>query len=420
MSAHSDLADGLLPSERPTQVSPPLRDFKPWHKVRKEFVRRRQWNRLIAALVERYLKAQLQEEHADWSIDADSSEVASADDIPESVRIDRPLRCLVIPGDDLLDIRSLWTDLRPQGCYIRYLGFNEAHGSEQSGTRLHISNNEVTSLGGVTHDSQVLRDRFQAIALRESQAYHVMRQYGPYHVVNLDLCDSLFPTGSGRWDTYLSALHQLAGYQMKHQTVPWLLFITSQIEAAAASKTDLEKLCEPIGSNCNSYAEFGAHFGSLFRSSPCSTSGVVDVTDLNEDEMLRLFGVALGKWLMALAGSAAPSWIVQLLRSHRYRIRDNPRVEMLSLAFQFRPMHVPPVDPTGLSAAQLTVPSFPSELDCATRLVTAVEHITDVDQILADDGLLRDAILNSSADLLESAGYDREAYLAWVTAGERT
>jgi hypothetical protein len=208
---------------------------------------------------------------------------------------------------------------------------------------------------------------------------------------------------------------------MKYQTTPWLLFITSQVEPGAACKSDLEQFCRPISDNCDSYPEFRQHFGSLFRSNPCAaTSNVVELASLDDEEMLRIFGVALGKWLMALAASASPNWIVQMRRSHRYRINANPRVEMLSLAFQFRPKHLPPVDPTGLSAAQISVPAFPTELECATRLVTAVQRISDVDEILCADAELRDAMLSSSADLMQSAGYDRDAYLRWVAEGERS
>jgi hypothetical protein len=297
---------------------------------------------------------------------------------------------LVIPGDDLLEMRALCADLQPQGCYIRYLGFNEAHGSNQSGTRIHVANNEVTW------------------------------EYGPYHLVNLDLCDSLFPTGSGRWQTYLSALHQLAIYQMKFQTTPWLLFITSQVEPGAASMPDLEKFCQPINKNCDSFPEFASHFATLFRSNPCAATEGVDLTSLDEEEMLRVFGVALGKLLIAFGTSASPNWAVQMLRSYRYRINSSPHVEMLSLAFQFRPKHQPPIDPTGLSGAKISLPSFPTELECARKLVTAVERITDVDQILTSDAALREEMLNSSADLLGSAGYDRNAYVKWVADGEQS
>ena len=125
-------------------------EFQPWHKVRKQYIRQRQWNKLTSRMVDRYLKSQLQNDAADWSVaEEDAEAVGTSAEVPESVRVDRPLRCLVIPGNDLLDLRSLWKEHLPHNCFIRYLGFNEVQGSDQRGTRVHVANNEVTSLARV-------------------------------------------------------------------------------------------------------------------------------------------------------------------------------------------------------------------------------------------------------------------------------
>ena len=76
------------------------------------------------------------------------------------------------------------------------------------------------------------------------------------------------------------------------------------------------------------------------------------------------------------------------------------------------------MDLTGLSTLQVTVPKFPDELECAVKLVAAVENITDVDELLRGDERLRAEMETASADLLEAAGYDRDRYLAWVRMGE--
>ena len=92
------LSDDIVP-DVPTHASF-HREFAPWHKVRKEYVRREQWNKLIIRYVDRNL----------------SSEIAQ-----------HPLSCLVIPGDDLLDIRSLLRDTENHGYPVSYLGFNSRH-----------------------------------------------------------------------------------------------------------------------------------------------------------------------------------------------------------------------------------------------------------------------------------------------------
>lgn len=414
----SDLADNIVQEEEPKHIARRRDDFMPWHKVRKQFIRERQWNFETAKLVKRYLK--LQTDPTDWSFDAENDDPHDPfDDIPEEIRIERPLNCLVVPGDDLLDVRSLWQSLRPHNCYMRYLGFNEGHGSNQLDTRVHVANNEVTSLDKVMRDSQVLHGPFQAIASENSQAYQYLKKYGPFHVVNLDICDSLFPTTTNDPSDYFGALHRLAEYQMKNQRTPWLLFITTQVEPGSVSAEGLQKLCQPTRSNCDSYPDFATKLGTLVPMEAFQTSdSVIEISALDDESLIRVFGVALGKWLMQLAISANPNWIVVMLTSHSYRIKVDPRVDMLSLAFQFRPKLSPPVDSTGLSNVTVKLPTFPSELESAMKLVHAVEHISDVDELLRANTELHTQMETASADLLEAAGFDREKYFAWLRSGQ--
>jgi len=59
------------------------------------------------------------------------------------------------------------------------------------------------------------------------------------------------------------------------------------------------------------------------------------------------------------------------------------------------------------------------EAELAVKLVASVQRITDVDTLLESDAMLRESLVTSSADLLESAGNDRDAYVQWVEAGEQ-
>ena len=172
---------------------------------------------------------------------------------------------------------------------------------------MHVANNEVTSLKGVLTDSLVLQDRFQSIKSPRAKAYHYLREYGPFHVVNLDLCDSLFPTKANVATDYFDAIHRLAEYQMSHQTTPWLLFITTQVEPAAVSGPELQKLCRPMRHNCNNHEDFAARLGTLVPPDALRSEDIaVDISKLADEDMVRLFGVALGKFLIS-SGSLSPS-----------------------------------------------------------------------------------------------------------------
>lgn len=412
----TDLSEDILLPALPEHIVPKRAEFAPWHKVRKQFIREKQWNFHAVNFARRFLNHCLQPLPADWD---DSERQENAAEIPEEIRVDRPLNCLVIPGDDILDIRSLWKDSRELNCWIRYLGFNHGQGSDQLETRVHIANNEVTSLQGIGSDSRVLHDAFQSVARTNSQAYAYIRNYGPFHVVNLDLCDSLFPTVSGSLGTYFSALHKLLEYQMHNQTTPWLLFITTEVAPREADPALLHQFCKATRENCNLYAEFAQRLLDLLPDTAFpAASDVVDSSGLSEEELVRLFGVALGKVLLNIAKTSQPQWRVEMLTSYKYTINPQKAVSMLSLAYQFRLVTVPPSDPVGISTAQLKPAGSFDELPLALKIVARVETIRDVDDLLAEDSGLRSQLTQASADLLSSAGYDRDEYLQWVANGE--
>jgi hypothetical protein len=188
---------------------------------------------------------------------------------------------LVIPGEDLLDVRALWGDMQQYRCSIRYLGFNESQSSDTKDTRVHVSNNAVTSLPFVLKDSRVVQDRFEAVGGQDSQAYRCLKEYGPYHVVNLDLCGPMFPNTSKDPQEYYDALLRLLAYQFEHQKAEWLLCITTVVELAVVHADGFKKLCGPTRENWIS--------PHLARLSSCNS-----------------LASRLGKWLIALCQKAQP------------------------------------------------------------------------------------------------------------------
>lgn len=402
----SDIADGIVPDRSPEHILPSRTTFKPWHKVRKQFIRKHQWNELAKRNINDSWRPDLQKRSA---MPAQSG---------SSMHVLRPLRCLVIPGDDLLDMRALWNDISPLDCFIHYLGFNEGHGSSEVGTDVHVANNGVTSLPGVLPDSQVLRDRFEAIASTSSPAYKYLRQYGPYHIVNLDLCGSMFPNTEQNVEPYFTAVNRLLEYQFASQKTNWLLLITTMVKPTVVDRERMQKLCMPTKENFDANAVFAEKFSQVVpRASLEGGDGSVELAVLSEEQMIRLFGVALGKWLLRLGQSPSPKWTVGMRRSYQYGINEEKGAVLLSLAYEMTPNIAPPMDATGMSTLSPTVKTFPSEAKCAEKLVESVSRIADVDANLAEYPALHDELLDEAADLLASAGYDRDAYLRWVNSG---
>jgi hypothetical protein len=424
MMSDSDLSDDIVQSELPQHVLPSVAlrtDFKPWHRVRKQFIRERQWNPAIRYLTQRYLRRELQSEETPWTEPsvADIEQVGTS--VPEDIRIERPLRCFLLPADDLLEVRCLWKELQNEGCYFKFLGFNKSLRDAEYRRRVDVAESAVTQLSRMCKDSQVTADTFQDIGRSNTQAFRLFRQYGPYDVVNLDICDSLVPRGIGQ-ETQASytALHQVLRYQLERQKTPWLLFATTQVDRATANQPEINKLAKPTRDNCDGHPAFAAELAKIIPDSTFrGDAHVLDISPLTATQLVQVFGIFLGKWLVSVLANASPRCTVKLLTSYRYVVEASTGVEMLSLGFIIAPHFTPPVDVVGISILETTVRPFPSELETALQIVSIAMGIRNVDEILNSDGALRNQLINAKADLLAACGYDRDAYLHWVESGER-
>lgn len=417
MPQDPEFIDGIVQDEVPVHVDIVRDKFLPWHRVRKEYIRRRQWNELTGRMVRGLWRQQLNLPE-EWSLEGDLA-AEGAVNIPRDVLLDKTLKCLMIPGEDLLDVRALWEDVQQYKCKIRYLGFNESQGSDRKNTRLYISNNAVTSLPHVASDSRVVHDRFEAIANEKSQAIRYLRDYGPYHVVNLDLCGTMFPNTRSDVTPYYEALHQLLAYQFKSQTSPWLLFVTTVVEPGVVNKDEFDKLCGPARQNFDKYADFADEVKKKIPEQAFRISATqIDISALTSDQMIALFGVALGKWLLGLCQQASPQWTFAMRRSYTYSQNELKGAAMLSLAFELKPNIAPPVDSVGMSGLNLQAKKYPDEHQCAVQLAKSVANIRDVDAHLTSDTQLKEDLTATKAALLESAGYDPGAYIKWVDGGE--
>src|SRR5262249_49791771 len=145
---------------------------------------------------------------------------------------------------------------------------------------------------------------------------------------------------------------------------------------------------------------------------------VVDLGLLAEEQVIQLFGVALGKWLLGFCHEASPKWTIVMRQSYQYAINLAKGVMMLALAFELSPNTIPPKDATGMSHLEVSPKEFTDERACAVRLVGSVAAIRDIDSEIQNNAALREELIQAKADLLEAAGYDRAAYLRWVSDGE--
>ena len=359
---------------RPTQSEP--KQFMPWHKPRKQFVRREQWCALLRRLY-------------------------------EERRPDEPLRYLGLPGTDLIDLRYLYEELcRPEGRPLRFLGFNTVG---QPGSPAHIelkiSLDEVRRLSNVDPRSDVIPDDFRRIGDEASLAWSRVRSLGPYDVINIDLCDGL--ASDPPPSPVYKAIARLLALQARNDT-PWLLLVTTRIGRGMFDAEVEELLMDLFRRNVSDCEGFHKD---------CQRFLELDVTSLNPEmcsdvDLLKLMIAAIGKWLAALVQAQAPS-CVELPSTHGYKV--NPAAvceDLVSIALRFEPVIKAPME--ALS------PSLPTsngmECDNAKRILRRSAQRLDVDAILAERPDLNEELIDEITRLLAQARFDVTDYREWLAS----
>ena len=354
------------------------RAFKPWHRPRKQFVRREQWAEQVKRLY-----------------------------------ADRPaedsLRYLGLPGTDLIDLRYLHDQIcRPDDRPLIFLGFNsEAQPNSPAQDELKISLYEVGRLPNVQQQhSDIIHDDFRRLSDVSSIAWKRARALGPFDVVNIDLCDGLASDSPTIHQSIYDALGQVTALQ-SHSLTPWLLLITTRIgrdmfdcdaEAAILQRFhDNVCTCDGFAEECQQHLGLDA---TTIDSSTCSAANY-----------LKLMIVALGKWLAKLVQASRTSQ-VKLVSTLGYRVvKSSPCEDLVSIALRCEPIVVPPEN------ALLPAPPKPfDECETAKRIVRRAAKRKDVDSMLEADPDMHEALTVEMEELLTAARYDRSAYREWLNS----
>jgi hypothetical protein len=370
-----DLAAGIFGDIEYAPTQPAPKTFKPWHRPRKQYVRREQ---LLAQLRRLY----------------------------QHRRPDEPLRYLGLPGTDLIDLRYIHDKLcSDQGRILRFLGFStEAQPGSPAHVELSLSLDEVRRLSNVDPQSDVIPDDFRRIGDEASIAWSRARSLGPFDVVNIDLCDGLASDPPHNDGAIYGALAQLVALQT-HNTEPWLLLVSTRIGQRlfdADAEQRLLTLFRNNVMNCEGFVEACREHLNLDAAS-------VDPTACNETEFLSLMIVAIGKWLSALVQAQRPSR-VNLASTHAYRIEPAASCEdLVSLALRFEPIIA--ASPDALSP---TAPPPRDECTIARHILKRSAKRRDVDGILSGDSHLHEELIRETEQLLAGARYDVPSYRDWL------
>lgn len=352
------------------------REFKPWHRPRKQFVRREQWAEQVSRL------------YAD----------RPAGD---------PLRYLGLPGTDLIDLRYLHDQVcRPADRPLIFLGLNsEARPDSPARRELDISLYEVNRLPNVLQEHcEVIHDDFRRLSDESSIAWKRARTLGPFDVVNIDLCDGLASDSPAVQQSIYDAIGQVTALQ-GHSLTPWLLLITTRIGPnmfhADAEAAILQRFQDNV-STCDGFVEeCQQHLGL--------DATVVDAATCSGEDYLKLMIVALGKWLAKLVQASRSSQVV-LVSTLGYRVvKSAPCEDLVSIALRCEPIFQRPEN-----ALAPTPPQPFDECRTAKRIVKRAASRKDVDSILEADSDAYEGLVAEMEELLTAARYDVSRYRPWL------
>lgn len=361
-------------------LRPPLRrQFMPWHKPRKQFIRQYHWGKEI-----------------EWLLRGRPKDDQSS------------LCYLGLPGPDLLDIRYIHSRFCTEARRLTFLGFDEsALPASSSREALNVSLDEVRRLEYVEAKSDVLGDDFRNLADPNSIAWHKATVLGPFDIINLDLCGHIGLDEPEIDHSIYSAIYKICGLQNR-RTRPWSLFITSRISKENFSSEVLARLLFKLRDNIETCREFKEALEER-------RAGGLDYTDRavaasNEETFFDTAAIALSKWLLGLAQSMRCRFSVASVAIYRV-YGGAPHPDMLSLILRFEPVPMIDADPTRLATAP---PTFLDECTQAAGIPGAISDMLDVDELLASDAQLWNELMDKTAQLLQEARYDPGEYRAWV------
>ena len=376
LDGRDDLTSGIFGDFEYALPQTEPKEFKPWHKPRKQFVRREQLSALLLSLY-------------------------------ENREPGVPLRYLGLPGTDLIDLRYVYDQLcRENRRQLCFLGFNtEARPGNSAHVQLNVSLDEVRRLPSVNPQSEVLLDDFRLVGNKNSIAWSRAKQLGPFDIVNIDLCNGLASEPPQKAGSIYKALAQLMALQARNSD-PWLLLISSRIGRGKFDADAEQQLIELFRRNvaeCEGFAEVCEKHLKLDVQS-------IDPATCSECDLLSLMPAAIGKWLWALMQASGPSR-VELASAHGYKVDPFAvREDLVSLAFRFCPVIEPPSDPFS--------PTAPAPVDeCATAkaILRRSARRLDVDTILEQQPTVNEEMIAETEQLLDLARYEVADYRPWLT-----
>jgi len=383
ISTEDSFADDLIGTTSYDFEHPLKKDFLPWHRPRKQFVRENLWTKQLLKLV--------------------------TDSPPETGII----KYLGLPGDDLLDLRHFHDKICvPCNLKLKFLGFNKGmKPGEKHKTELEISLDEVNRLPYVDNTSKLVDYDLTKIALPRSSAWYDSHKMGPFDIINIDLCDGFAKQPlNGFKETHYNTLSTLMTLQSK-RTQPWLLMLTTRTDSDGVDLGIFQKLKSLYAKNLEECDGFSKASNECFC---VDTLERLEDYSKNELGFSNIFIISLCKWILGIALGQKPQSKITLNDAFGYKVlKESTCSDLVSIAIEVTPTFGASEDRLGLVT---TSPVPIDECVLSSRILKCVNSQLDVDKMLEEDTRMMSDMITATAALLTQARYDTANYENWVRA----
>jgi len=362
-----DFGGEELPYDDSGAVSP-----KPWHKLRKHWVRKKQWHHTMR-------------------------DVLKSNTYNEA----KVINYFGFPGEDLLDIRVLGDYLNQKKLKLKVFGL-ESNGSND-GEMADMMGSRLSDLPYVDELSRIELSSFESLSSDKSKLHSEIRGCEPFNIVNLDFTGSVLSNGEA--ESRLNAIKNLLNNQFTRQYKPWLFFITTRIDCASVDVAWVSKIIEgPLIDNINEHEDFRESFNIMIMEDEEFNIKSVRAPEKLEDKFEKVYLISLLKWM--LKNAAKSSVDMKVYNVGKYIVnKGSQRPDMASVVIKFvKKDYVG--DAAGVVGDKCKVVEI-DELSIALKIVDKVDEYLDIDEILEiDDGGFKSELKEDLINMLLPLGYD--------------
>jgi hypothetical protein len=375
-----DLEAFSLPEEVTELVAPePLR-FAPWHRPRKQYVRKFQWIKHAQGIVKE-LRGLGYLENGE------------------------PLKYLTLPGPDLLDIRVLAQMCSEEQVSLKYTGFCRTSQTEAERLRRNVQQFSIDHNDIVAKGSEVSPARIEDVVIANSDAEALLRLQGPFDFINIDACGPLINQDLNQTGRLVDAIRKIVEFQLHYTRRPWALCLTTVLQTDSVSAASLDSLHRQIEVNSQNDAEFGSELSKQFEADESLRDYLTRASLRNGATFVQSGTLGLSKWLIHLADQG--NFSAKLMTTYCYSNFGQEPFEpnMISLCYLFFPNALAIRDLTGLTLNNEAVQTTPPISNHLRALRKSLE-MENLDTLLSQRPELRTMMIDETKRLLREAGYN--------------